>query len=913
MLLQRVKNRISTKLLLINLIGIITATALLTIFSSAMIHSVFKKRYEDKLLIPERIFLAQYTYKDILPYIDGLKERSNFAAESLQYYNDRQYVLDIEKTHSDKEYPSEYHSAKERMEEYAQALSEFQDEKYHTIKKRLLELRVGAGLANLHIFADIGVPDMYIHIFDAVYQGEPAGEFSEDFGTPNPKLFFTDAEQIFITGEPVIVLSNNNHDHHDKSYYSLVPIKDENGSVIAIIGTDINMQSLENQLDSFVLHSVTIIIFVSLVLVCVMYFTICRLVVRPIKKLTAISRDIASGNVYGEIPAWIMGRKDEMGILGQSYASMSRVLLELLGKSDALFEAAMSGRLDTRSNPASVAGFFAQLANKINDTLGVIVSYLDSIPGPVAILNSEFDIVFTNKQFKKTFTGVDDSEIYKTLLGAEDDVVRGSLKEQLAEHLEHEDISTLGWFDISGEQRCLSFLCRRVTRDGNTNGAIVVMTDSTELVTAKDRALSANKAKSEFLSRVSHEFRTPLNVILGMAKLGMGDKRLEDSSERFGKIVASSSHLADLINDVLDMSRMESGKTEIKQEPMILKKTAEECIELLTLRAQENGIALKSSIDPHLPAVLVGDEFRIKQILLNLLSNAIKFTARGHVALDIAVTERDEGSCVVQFTVADTGIGMSKDFLNKVFTPFEQEDSFLSRRYTGSGLGLSISKNLVTHMGGDITVESKLGEGSRFSFNIPFNIAKLAQDGENGDIAGDFEISLEGKRILLVDDIDINRMIVSEIFSDTGVEIEEACDGEEALKKFKKSPEEYFDCVLMDIQMPKMDGYTATGAIRACGRADNDIPIIAMTANALKEDIEDARAAGMNDHIAKPIDFIMCMKKVKKWCSCGRGCGREIRSQRAGFSEQGLDTGAQESGEGAFLVTAQEVPVRVAF
>ena len=416
-------------------------------------------------------------------------------------------------------------------------------------------------------------------------------------------------------------------------------------------------------------------------------------------------------------------------------------------------------------------------------------------------------------------------------------------------------------------RRCLAFLCSRVTRDGNTNGAIIVATDATEMVLAKDRALSANKAKSEFLSRVSHELRTPLNVILSMAKLGLNDKKLEESIERFDKIVTSSSHLSNIINDVLEMSRMESGKTEIKLERMRLRKAAEECVELLSLNAKNNNIGLVLNIGPDLPEILIGDEFRIRQILINLLSNAVKFTAEGQVSLDVAVTGLDNNKCEVLFTVTDTGIGMSEAFMGKIFTPFEQEDSFLSRRYEGSGLGLSISYNLTVLMGGSMTVESRLGQGSSFKFNIPFDIPEYTEKETDNKIIEPAEISLRGKRILIADDIEINRVIVYEVLGETGAELEEACDGKEAYEKFMQSPVGYYDCILMDIQMPEMDGYTATGAIRASSRGDNDLPVIAMTANALKEDVEQAAAAGMSDHIAKPIDFNICLTKLMQWCN----------------------------------------------
>ena len=383
---------------------------------------------------------------------------------------------------------------------------------------------------------------------------------------------------------------------------------------------------------------------------------------------------------------------------------------------------------------------------------------------------------------------------------------------------------------------------------------------------AEHKALFANKAKSEFLSRLSHEFRTPLNVILSMAKLGLNDKSLEESTERFKKIISSSSHLSDIINDVLDMSRIESGKTEIKRELMYLKQVIDVCLKLFELQIKEKNIALVSFIDATLPEALIGDEFRMRQVLINLLSNAVKFTEKGQVSLDVKVQKRESDKCLVLFEVADTGIGISENFLTKLFTPFEQEDSFFNRRHEGSGLGLSICHNLVELMGGRINVESRLGEGSRFTCAIPFDITETVVKKDENTASGE-EISLKGKRILLVDDIEINRLIAYEVFAGTGVVLEEACDGEEAYRKFLQSPTKYYDCIIMDIQMPKLDGYATTGVIRESSRPDNNIPIIAMTANALKEDIDSAIAAGMNDHIAKPIDFDVCLKKTAQWCN----------------------------------------------
>jgi CheY-like chemotaxis protein len=312
---------------------------------------------------------------------------------------------------------------------------------------------------------------------------------------------------------------------------------------------------------------------------------------------------------------------------------------------------------------------------------------------------------------------------------------------------------------------------------------------------------------------------------------------------------------------------MESGKTEIRIAPLNIFAVADECISMVSARAEESRTELISRVDSEIPVSLLGDEFRLKQIILNLLSNAVKFTENGRATLDIACTERTENGCRLAFSLTDTGIGMSEEFLGKIFTPFEQEDSFLSRRYVGTGLGLSISHNLVELLGGEMTVESRLGEGSRFAFSLPFGyVEALPEAAVSGEEDAEEDVSLAGKRILLVDDVDINRMIICELLSDSGVEIDEAADGREAVDIFLRAPLNYYDCVLMDIQMPNINGYKATELIRGSGRGDSGVPIIAMTANALKEDIEASLEAGMDDHLAKPIDFELCISTIKKYC-----------------------------------------------
>ena len=865
-IVNKITSSISIKLLTIIFAGIIIFAVLLTVTSSIFIHSAFDKLYVEKLSGPGRTLLAQY--KDAgqySRYVDMLTSRETFIADSERYLANRELIEDCEKRGSP--YPPEYNAAKEEMLAYTRQLSELKDAKYNAMFKSLLEIQMSSGIESMYIIADAGLENGYVFLFNTFFQGYTGVILHDDFGAVSPKSHYDGMDKLFSTGEAVYAIDKPERNRQGKLSHSFTPVTDGYGNIVAIIGVDINLESIGQQMDNFLMFSVIITVSVSVLIIVLMLLMLQRTILRPVKKLTDISAEIANGNVTVEIPEIILKRQDEMGFLGNSYETMRNALEKLISNNDALFNDINIGKIDTRGDSAQFSGLFARLIDNMNETLDEIGLYFDSIPASFAILESGYDIAYSNQSFKNTFAAYTGTEFLQGLLDDDDDDY-GSLKQKFAGSIGQDEYECLRWLTTNGEERCYSFICSKVSHGDNKSGAVIVISDNTELVLAKDKALSASKAKSEFLSRISHELRTPLNTILSMAKLGLSDQELSVSVKRFERIVTSSTHLLNIINDVLEMSRMESGKTEIRYAPMDIYGLIDECVSMLTLRAQENKNELLPRIDTAIPPRVIGDEFRIKQILINLLSNSCKFTENGTIRIEADCLVQNGRDCTVQFTVADTGIGMTEAYLKKIFTPFEQEDSFLSRRYEGSGLGLSICSNLVSLMGGTINVTSEVGSGSCFVFSIQFQIASAepaeAQKREN---AADNDISLAGMRLLLVDDIEINRAIVIEILSGNNPEIEEATDGEEALHKYLRSPPGYYDCILMDVQMPKMDGYKATAAIRAAQRTDNDVPIIAMTANALKEDVDSALECGMNGHLAKPIDFELCVRTIKKHCT----------------------------------------------
>ncbi|MDR0312741.1 MAG: response regulator [Treponema sp.] len=366
-------------------------------------------------------------------------------------------------------------------------------------------------------------------------------------------------------------------------------------------------------------------------------------------------------------------------------------------------------------------------------------------------------------------------------------------------------------------------------------------------------AEAASMAKSAFLANMSHEIRTPLNAVIGMALIARKSAVNPKTLAAVTEIETASKHLLGVLNNVLDMSKIESGKFELIHEAFFLKYAMNEVKELIAQRCAEGRIILETNIEEIKNHSILGDKLRLNQILINLLGNAVKFTPEnGTIILAISATEENEKNVKAHFRISDNGIGMSEEQTAKLFQSFSQADSSIFNRFGGTGLGLSISQNLAQMMGGEIAVSSKPGEGSTFEFTLDF---PKAEKEENQSQGGHIP-NLSGKRLLLVEDVEINRYILMELLADTHVEIEEAVNGEEAVSSFSSRSAGYYDLIFMDIQMPKLDGYEATRRIRKIDRPDAKIvPIIAMTANAYKEDIEKALASGMNGHLSKPIDI----------------------------------------------------------
>ncbi len=502
---------------------------------------------------------------------------------------------------------------------------------------------------------------------------------------------------------------------------------------------------------------------------------------------------------------------------------------------------------------------------------------LDTVHEPVLMLDKNIRIKSANKSFCKTFRVTEDEcigiSLYK-LGNSEWNILklRELLEDIIPKNNRFHDFEVEHVFPAIGHKIMLLNAHRIIQQSKNEDLIVLAFTDVTEvrgkaleLVAIEKKALEAQlevaeslvRAKQQFLSNMSHEIRTPMNAIVGFTNVVLKTKLDEKQQDYITAIKVSGDALIVLINDILDLAKVDAGKMTFEQTPFKLSDSITAMRQMFEEKIKEKNLEFVAEYDNAIPEVLVGDPMRLRQIILNLVSNSVKFTAEGKIMLNISLVKADAVKATIEFTITDTGIGIPENKMGNIFDNFEQAHTESSSSYGGTGLGLAIVKQLVELQGGTVMLKSEVGKGSTFSFVLSFEKTKEKIHAETEALNG--ETQIKNVKVLVVEDVALNQLLLKIILTDFGFEFDIASNGKIAIEKLQKN---MYDIILMDLQMPEMNGFDATTYIR--NTMQSDIPIIALTADVTTIDVEKSKAAGMNDYISKPIDEKLLYSKIIK-------------------------------------------------
>jgi len=606
-------------------------------------------------------------------------------------------------------------------------------------------------------------------------------------------------------------------------------------------------------------------VFVFLVIIGLI-ITISQIALKPLNGLMKGVSHLTAGKLDYIIP---QNSQDEIGILANAFNSMTAQLRNLIAD------------LQKRATELYVKN--TQFQAILDNSTAVI--YLKDIEGKYILINHRFEKLFhitKNEIVGKTDHDLYPKEIADVFRANDQFVINVNSPQEMEEYARHDDgqhtyISIkVPLHDVHGHIYGVCGISTDITERKKTEALLknynlkltqAVKKRTQELKIAKEEAEAANRAKSSFLANMSHEIRTPMNAILGLNHLALQTSLTPQQLDYLQKIETSAKSLLRLINDILDFSKIEADKLEMEYKDFSLIEVFSSLESLITVQISEKELKYSLTVDKSIPLWLKGDSLRLSQILTNFVTNAIKFTHQGKISIQVNKIKSSETDITLHFMVQDTGIGMSQKQMDKLFQSFNQADTSITRKYGGTGLGLAISKRLIEMMGGKVKVESKVGEGSKFSFSACFGISK--QDSlkrfESVSIQK-IASMLKDSHILLVEDNEINQQVARELLGHVGIRVTEVHDGQQAVDITEN---ENFDCILMDIQMPVMDGYSATTIIRKNdAKKGTDFlnrPIIAMTADAMTGDRDRCLQAGMNDYIPKPIKPEILYRTLLRW------------------------------------------------
>ncbi len=747
------------------------------------------------------------------------------------------------------------------VEHFAKTLTV--DEKYEKFAKHMDALKAKMDAKFFYILVDNGVQGMYTYIYDATHAEEFPGE-KYALGRNETVDEYEGAETVLATGKGFDKAVYYN-ERYGELYYAYAPIFNSARKVVAFVGTDIDIAPLHAQMNDY-----RMVIVGALAASLLSFSLICFLMVRytlslPLRHITEGARRLSQGDVDLSLPPSMLGRRDEIGSLAIAFTSMSGSISRLLLDIESIMRAVRDGLLGRRADVSQYQGDYKHIISGVNKTLDVVCRHFDAISDSFCLMDQTSNPLHCNKAMRR-FAEMHGTDMDTGFLCG---LLHGNTLERVRELAsgkgEASFSAEISLTTTEGDIRNYIMLLLRVGEDDEAAPEepaspcfMLMLSDVTMIVRSRNEAEAASLAKSAFLSHMSHEIRTPMNAISGMTQIASSLTDIGKIRGCLTHIEDSCGHLLGIVNDVLDLAKIEAGKLTLDEMDFSLSEDMRSVAYMMEARAGEKGLSISLRLENIEHDIITGDSLRLNQVLLNMLSNAVKFSPQGgEIRLEAREESFADGYSVFKFMVSDRGIGIDPRDAERIFQPFEQADSRISRAYGGTGLGLGIARDIVSMMGGKISLESEPGKGSIFSFSIRVPARDAGEHAGRGTrelSGGSLVRDYSGRRALIVDDIDINREIIMELLRDTGMEMDEAETGREAVEKVATSPVGWYSVIFMDMQMPVLDGCSATREIRALERQDaGKIFIAAMTANVLKEDMAEALNSGMNFHLSKPI------------------------------------------------------------